>query len=737
MMARPPAKGSADVPEIKENLPMQNHRLAIDTLEPRRLLSADLGFTGAPTFIAVPDQTTFSTDTPRSIAFYDVSGIDQAIDRQNDADPANDVDLWDDNPLFSVFLGFEITGVSPVANPAQPGGGPENFEEISSIAVNPANGDVYVLSFDSGPAGVPDDVGDTQGDFDLYRINVAQIYSDFVNNDRSRGTMYIPQVAPDGFDYYAAYGTTATPAVDGGELNGDFGGQQLDGDLGIPAFRSNTDDDTTNDVAILPFVSEKIGEVARVQDGDFFNAQSIEFVDADTLVLMENNDQGALDHQIRLLQRLSTASGVAPGLSAGPSGDASDFVGGSNGVSTYAGTNYVPVGTDLTSESWVATALTGIYPDGYLTGTPDGSLDTETGGAFVNLDGTGESDVDGMAYVPYAGFLSGTGGVWVSDRDGTTGDEFAFFEIDTDAGTATLRELRVGTGPFPTDFNLDDDPAVNDNTGSVGFFDVDEAGNLLILERNFLGSDDPDTANPQIITRDVTDYEAGDADTNGIDEVAVGGFSASGPITNPTGIEDDTPEFPDLIFERDGAFERGNNLLYLLDNDGADAEDLYVIDADPASDTFGQVLYVELDAANHFLGGFNEDDTRAALRAFTLGDVFAQDGVVDARDIDALNALTGSDLLPAVVEAYDLTGDGVLTGGPAAGTDVSALVRDVIGTEFGDANLDGRVNLSDFLALRRSFGQSGVGFAGGDFNGDDNVNLSDFLVLRRNFGFTA
>jgi hypothetical protein len=52
----------------------------------------------------------------------------------------------------------------------------------------------------------------------------------------------------------------------------------------------------------------------------------------------------------------------------------------------------------------------------------------------------------------------------------------------------------------------------------------------------------------------------------------------------------------------------------------------------------------------------------------------------------------------------------------------------------GDANGDGIVNLSDFLILRRNFGNSDAGFGDGDFNGDGVVNLSDFLILRRNFG---
>jgi hypothetical protein len=52
----------------------------------------------------------------------------------------------------------------------------------------------------------------------------------------------------------------------------------------------------------------------------------------------------------------------------------------------------------------------------------------------------------------------------------------------------------------------------------------------------------------------------------------------------------------------------------------------------------------------------------------------------------------------------------------------------------GDANLDGIVDLSDFLALRRGFGLDDATPAQGDFDLDGDVDLSDFLVLRRNFG---
>ena len=56
-------------------------------------------------------------------------------------------------------------------------------------------------------------------------------------------------------------------------------------------------------------------------------------------------------------------------------------------------------------------------------------------------------------------------------------------------------------------------------------------------------------------------------------------------------------------------------------------------------------------------------------------------------------------------------------------------------TRFGDADLDGAVNLADFAALAVSFGAADAGWASGDFTGDGAANLGDFASLGRNFGF--
>jgi T5SS/PEP-CTERM-associated repeat protein len=58
-------------------------------------------------------------------------------------------------------------------------------------------------------------------------------------------------------------------------------------------------------------------------------------------------------------------------------------------------------------------------------------------------------------------------------------------------------------------------------------------------------------------------------------------------------------------------------------------------------------------------------------------------------------------------------------------------------TRYGDANLDGNVNLADFNVLAINFGTSGAFWHEADFNYDEIVNLGDFNLLAANFGLTA
>jgi hypothetical protein len=58
-------------------------------------------------------------------------------------------------------------------------------------------------------------------------------------------------------------------------------------------------------------------------------------------------------------------------------------------------------------------------------------------------------------------------------------------------------------------------------------------------------------------------------------------------------------------------------------------------------------------------------------------------------------------------------------------------------TRYGDADLDGEVNLQDFNRLASNFGSTGAVWTQGDFNYDGIVNLQDFNRLASNFGLGA
>ena len=114
-----------------------------------------------------------------------------------------------------------------------------------------------------------------------------------------------------------------------------------------------------------------------------------------------------------------------------------------------------------------------------------------------------------------------------------------------------------------------------------------------------------------------------------------------------------------------------------------------------------------------------------------LGDVdFDLD--LDVDDLEALAAVRGGDFETADPAIFDLNGDRAVDDG-----DLTMLVEQQMATFFGDANLDGVVDLTDFNALKLGFGGEDVGWGGGDFNLDGVADLVDFNTLKENFGETT
>lgn len=109
------------------------------------------------------------------------------------------------------------------------------------------------------------------------------------------------------------------------------------------------------------------------------------------------------------------------------------------------------------------------------------------------------------------------------------------------------------------------------------------------------------------------------------------------------------------------------------------------------------------------------------------GDV-NESGAIDAADIDALYAAFG----PASNPRIDLDGNGNVNQ-----ADVTVLVTSILGTQYGDADLDGDVDRADVATVAGNYGGAG-GWAAGNFDGSaGGVGLSDLAAIQRNLGFGA
>lgn len=111
--------------------------------------------------------------------------------------------------------------------------------------------------------------------------------------------------------------------------------------------------------------------------------------------------------------------------------------------------------------------------------------------------------------------------------------------------------------------------------------------------------------------------------------------------------------------------------------------------------------------------------------AGTLAADFNNDGIVDGTDIDLLYAHFGQNA------TYDLTGDLDHT---VDQSDVDYLVKTVLQSYYGDANLDGEVEFADFQVLLENW-CTGSGWAQGDWNGDGLVDFAEFQTLLENWGW--
>jgi hypothetical protein len=99
----------------------------------------------------------------------------------------------------------------------------------------------------------------------------------------------------------------------------------------------------------------------------------------------------------------------------------------------------------------------------------------------------------------------------------------------------------------------------------------------------------------------------------------------------------------------------------------------------------------------------------------------------DVRDVDALTAEIRQ---PTGKPIFDLDDDGLVDH-----RDVAFLVREQLSTEFGDANLDGRVDEDDLEIMRTYWKSESANWSNADFTGDGLVNLADLTTVAQFWQF--
>jgi hypothetical protein len=144
----------------------------------------------------------------------------------------------------------------------------------------------------------------------------------------------------------------------------------------------------------------------------------------------------------------------------------------------------------------------------------------------------------------------------------------------------------------------------------------------------------------------------------------------------------------------------------------------------------------KLDNTRFWSRALTEDEILAlALGATVQGSVsgdFDGDGTLTAADIDRLTAAIRSQLFDP---QFDLDSDGSLGSG-----DLNTMIVDLVGTWFGDADLNGEFSSGDFVnVFQRGQYEDGIagnsGWADGDWNGDAEFNTSDFVSAFQGGGF--
>ncbi len=187
------------------------------------------------------------------------------------------------------------------------------------------------------------------------------------------------------------------------------------------------------------------------------------------------------------------------------------------------------------------------------------------------------------------------------------------------------------------------------------------------------------------------------------------------------------------------------------------------VDTNASSNFFGTTL----KTGKPYAFGDSRGDIAGSATGPTPGaGPTGSDGIVDAKDIDytilqikkatgqsSVQPVSGTSATLDVNGAYstlltratsnskidvradlsaDMNGDLMINK-----SDLDELVQNVLGTQYGDVNLDGKVDGGDLNLLLTNFNQSNTGWAQGNFLGTATVDGGDLNLLLTNFNFNA
>jgi hypothetical protein len=302
--------------------------------------------------------------------------------------------------------------------------------------------------------------------------------------------------------------------------------------------------------------------------------------------------------------------------------------------------------------------------------------------------------------------------------------------------------------PVYQSFNTTGGGLVPQRTVGVVYSDgVANGANYLSIDgtaiayASYIGDTNGDTQMDNPRNKIAGDFDGDGARTAGdvADMVAAWGFRHAGGIWNGGSLA--TPAqrgraCPEIIgdFNGDGNFD-ASDVRYFADglymvNDLLDRKSGFIA----VDNAFGGNFFGTTLATGSYQAGASRADVAGDLPTRGWAPT-GHDGAVDANDIDYVCSNFGdwSDLNDAVgIDlSADMTGDLLVNA-----DDVAEIVEAILGTEFGDVNLDGVVDATDLAIAEANLGQAG-GWADGDMNCDGIIDAADIAIITGGNGCLA